>query len=80
VERESDAANGLVARWPLDDGRNWSELVPIQPSDEVKYKDVSVWEGEGASAHDAVSGQLAQSWLRQIEIRGVCHNFTRNCT
>ena len=76
VERESDVVNDLVARWSLDNGRNWSEFVPIQPSNKVKYKDVSVCESEGASAYDPVSGLLVQSWLRQIEVRGVYHNFT----
>lgn len=63
AERESDVAHDLVARWSSDNGRNWSDFVPVQPSNKVKYKDVGVWEGEGASACDPVSGLLVRSWL-----------------
>lgn len=76
MESESDVGENLVARWSSDNGRSWSEFVPVQRSNKVKYRDVSVWEGEGASVCDPVSGLLVQSWLRQIEVRGVYHNFT----
>ncbi|HOA62145.1 MAG TPA: sialidase family protein [Verrucomicrobiota bacterium] len=76
IERESDVGEEIRARWSEDNGRTWSAFVPVQPSNKVDYRGVDVWEGEGASVYDPVSGLLVQLWLRQIEVRGVYHNFT----
>jgi hypothetical protein len=75
TERESDVGEGIRARWSEDNGRTWSGFVPVQSSQKVSYKGVAVWEGEMAGVHDPASGRLAQLWLRQIEVRGVFHNF-----
>jgi hypothetical protein len=76
LETISDVGENVVARWSADNGRTWSEFVPVQPSNNTKYKGVTVWEGEGAGTYDPASGRLVQSWLRQIEVRGVYHNHT----
>ena len=76
IERQSDVGENIMARWSTDNGRTWSEFVPVQPSNNVDYGGVTVWEGGGASVHDPASGLLVQSWLRQIEVGGVYHNFT----
>ncbi len=76
IERESDAGENVAARWSTDNGRTWSGWQPVQPSNKVSYRGVGVWEGESVCVHDPASGLLVQLWLRQIEIKGVYHNFT----
>jgi hypothetical protein len=76
VESISDVANNIRARWSTDNGRIWSDFVPIQRSNRVQYGGVTVWEGEGCSAYDPVAGRLVQLWLRQINVGGMYHNFT----
>jgi hypothetical protein len=76
VEMESDVGEDIVARWSNDNGRTWSEFVPVQPSNNIDYGGVTVWEGEGSSSYDPGSGLLVQAWLRQIAVGGVYHNFT----
>ena len=76
IERTSDVGEQIKARWSADNGRTWSGFVPVQQSNMVKYQGVPVWEGEAVSVYDPVSGLLVQLWLRQIEIKGVFHNFT----
>jgi hypothetical protein len=76
IERESDVGEEIKARWSADNGSTWSEFVPVQPSNKVSYLGVAVWEGEGVSAYDPGSGLLVQLWLRQVEVKGVYHNFT----
>jgi hypothetical protein len=76
VESVSDVADQIVARWSADNGRTWSAFVPVQPSNNVKYGGVTVWEGEGAGQFDPAAGALVEMWLRQIEIKGVYHNFS----
>src|SRR3990167_4383146 len=46
VESVSDVADQIVARWSTDNGRTWSAFVPVQPSNNVKYGGLTVWEGE----------------------------------
>jgi hypothetical protein len=76
IERESDVGEQIKARWSADNGRTWSEFIPVQPSNKVNYPGVSVWEGEAAGVYDPASGLLVQLWLRQIEVKRVFHNFT----
>jgi hypothetical protein len=76
IEKESDVGEQIQARWSADNGRTWSDFVGVQPSNKVKYKDVSVWEGEVVNAFHPASGRLVQLWLRQIDLKGVYHNFT----
>lgn len=75
VEINDDVHDKQQARWSLDNGRTWSEYVPMQPSSNVKHKGVTVWEGGGASSHDPASGLLVDLWLRQISHKGY-NNFT----
>lgn len=75
-ESQSDVGDDIRARWSTDNGRTWSEFVPVQPSNNVSYAGVTVWEGEGPAAYDPASGLLVQMWLRQITVSGVYHNFT----
>jgi len=76
IERESDVGEDIKARWSTDNGRTWSEFVPVQSSTNVDYGGVTVSEGECASVYDPTSGLLVQSWIRQINVGGVYHNFT----
>ncbi len=80
LERESDVGEQIKARWSADNGKTWSDFVAIQPSNKVNYKGVSVWEGETVTAFHPLSGLLIQLWLRQIDIKGVYHNFTYSRT
>lgn len=76
IERESDVGEDIRARWSEDNGRSWSEFVPVQRSNKVTYGATTVWEGEGTSIYAPHSGLLVQLWLRQIELKGLYHNFT----
>jgi hypothetical protein len=76
IERTSDVGERIRARWSSDSGRTWSAFVGVQPSNKVRYGGTEVWEGEMVAVHDPVSKLLVQLWLRQIEIRGVYHNFS----
>jgi hypothetical protein len=76
IERESDVGEEIKARWSADNGLTWSDFVPVQPSNKTNYNGVSVWEGECAGVYHDVSGLLVQLWLRQIELKGIYHNFT----
>ena len=75
-ETQDDVHDDITARWSTDNGRTWSEFVPVQPSTNVDYGGVTVWEGEGAADYDASTGSLVGMWLRQIRHGGVYHNFT----
>ena len=76
VERESDVGESIRARWSVDNGRTWSDFQPVQPSNKVNYRGVAVWEGESVGVYHPASARLVQLWLRQIEVKGVYHNFT----
>jgi hypothetical protein len=76
IERRSDVEEKIRVRWSEDNGRTWSEFADVQPSTEVKYAGVTVTKAEGPVASDPASGLLVQAWLRQIEDKGVFHNFT----
>jgi hypothetical protein len=76
IERESDVGEQIKARWSTNNGLSWSDFVQVQPSNKTNYNGVSVWEGECTSVYHDVSGLLVQLWLRQIDIKGVYHNFT----
>jgi WD40 repeat protein len=76
IERRSDVGEKIQARWSEDNGRTWSEFKPVRTSTEVKYAGVTVSEAEGPATFDPASGLLIQTWLRQLEVKGVCHNFT----
>jgi len=75
-EVASDVGDNIRARWSIDNGRSWTEFVPVQPSNNVNYAGVTVWEGEGAGVFDPRAGVLLQSWLRQIVVDGLYHCFT----
>ncbi len=75
-EIASDVGGDIRARWSADNGRTWSVFVPVQPSNNVDYGGVTVWEGEGCSAYDPKADVLVQAWLRQIAVGGLYHNFT----
>jgi hypothetical protein len=76
LERESDVGESIRARWSSDNGRTWGDWVKVQPSNKVNYANIAVWEGESAGVYDPGTGLLVQLWLRQIEVRGLYHNFT----
>lgn len=76
IERTSDVGERIEARWSEDNGRTWSAFRDVQPSNKVRRAGVDVWEGETVLAYDHSSGLLVQLWLRQIEVKGVYHNFT----
>ncbi len=76
IEIQSDVAENQVARWSMDNGRTWSEFVPLAPSSNVRYKGVTVWEGGGGGTYDPVSGVLVDTWLRQVAVGGVYNCFT----
>ncbi|OHB78313.1 MAG: hypothetical protein A2W31_09180 [Planctomycetes bacterium RBG_16_64_10] len=75
-EVESDVGENVRARWSADNGRTWTEFVPVQPSNHVNYAGVTVWEGEGTSVFDPGPGVLVQTWLRQIVVQQLYHCFT----
>jgi BNR repeat-like domain len=75
-ETQSDVGDDITARWSLDNGRTWSDVVPVQPSNNVTYAGTTVWEGGGAAAYDPTSALLVGFWLRQIERGGIYHCFT----
>ncbi len=83
MQRQPDVSENIRARWSTDNGRTWSEFVPIQLSTTVDYGGVSVrGECEGISTYDPTSSMLMQVWLRQINVGGeyhaggAYHNFT----
>ncbi len=75
-EVKDDVGDNVRARWSLDNGRSWTEFVSVQPSNNVNYGGVTVWEGEGCCVFDAQAGVLVQSWLRQIVVGKLYHCFT----
>jgi hypothetical protein len=75
-EVKDDVGDNVRARWSMDNGRTWDAFVPVQPSNNVHYAGVTVWEGEGPSVFDPVTGVLVQAWLRQIVVDGLYHCFT----
>ena len=69
IEATDDVLDVLQARWSTDNGRTWSEFVPVQPSTRVDYNGVKVGEGEGINlVFDPQAGVLVQMWGRQIVI------------
>ncbi len=75
-EAKSDVGDNVRARWSMDNGRTWTEFVPVQPSNNTDYRGVTVWEGEGPSVFDSHAEALVQSWLRQIVVGKLYHCFT----
>ncbi|REJ96324.1 MAG: exo-alpha-sialidase [Planctomycetota bacterium] len=76
VERIDDVHDEQQARWSEDNGRTWSDWVDTQPSSNVVYAGVVVWEGGVCRVHDPGAERLVELWLRQINHRGLYHNFT----
>ena len=76
LEILDDVGEDITARWSLDNGRTWSEPMPLQASNNVKYEGVTVWEGGRGTVFDPASKQLVQVWLRQIKHAGLYHNFS----
>ena len=75
-EVESDVGSNVRARWSTDNGRTWTEFVPVQPSNNVNYGGVTVWEGEGAGVFDPCAGVLVQV-VAETDCRGgLYHCFT----
>lgn len=75
-EIASDVGGDIQARWSSDNGRTWSPFVDVQPSNNVDYGGVTVWEGQSIAVYDPTAEVLLQSWLRQIVVGGIYHNFT----
>jgi hypothetical protein len=75
-EIANDVGGDIRARWSSDNGRTWSIFVPVQPSNNVDYGGVTVWEGECGSTYDPEADVLVQGWLRQIVVGGLYHCFT----
>jgi hypothetical protein len=69
-ESKDDVGDNVRARWSTDNGRTWTEFLPVQPSNNVNHGGVTVWEGEAAGVADSGAGVLVQSWLRQIVVGG----------
>ena len=75
-QTKSDVGDNVRARWSNDNGRTWTDFVTVQPSNNVDYGGVTVWEGEGCQVYDPAAGTLVQSWLRQIIVGGLYHCFS----
>lgn len=75
-EVESDVGNNIRARWSPDNGRTWTDFVPLQRSSKMSYGGVTVHECGGASQFDPGPGVLVQAWLRQVPVGGLYHNFS----
>ena len=75
-QTKSDVGDNVRARWSNDNGRTWTDFVTVQPSNNVDYGGVTVWEGEGCQVYDPAAGVLVQSWLRQIIVGGLYHCFS----
>jgi len=80
LEVLDDVGENITSRWSLDNGRTWSEPVAVQVSNNVKYGDVTVWEGGGGNTYDQTSKRLVQNWLRQIQVGSLYHCFTYSRT
>ncbi len=76
IEVNDDVHDKQVARWSRDNGRTWSEWLPLAPSSNVNYQGITVWEGGGGGTFDPGSGLLVDMWLRQINVQGLFHCFT----
>jgi hypothetical protein len=76
IEVLDDVHEQQVARWSMDNGRTWSPFQRLQPSSNVTYKGITVWEGSGCQLYDPRPECLVEMWLRQIVQQGVYHNFT----
>lgn len=72
----SDVGEEIRARWSTDNGRTWSEFVPLQASNLISYENVPVWEGGAMAVHDPGTGRLVQLWLREIHHADLFHTFT----
>jgi hypothetical protein len=48
----------------------------MQPSSNVSYQGITVWEGSGCKLYDLQSGVLVEMWLRQIAQKAIYSNFT----
>ncbi|MBX7256727.1 MAG: glycoside hydrolase [Candidatus Hydrogenedentes bacterium] len=71
-----DVSDDIVARWSSDNGKTWSEFVKVQPSNNINYNGVTVWEGEACSVYAPKPGVLVQMWLRQIQEGKLYHCWT----
>ena len=75
VEARDDVHTERFMKLSKDNGRTWSEPLAVPPND-IKYGDKEIWEGMITQAYDPRSGLLVESWLRQIQLAGLYHNFT----
>ena len=55
-QTKSDVGDNVRARWSNDNGRTWTDFVTVQPSNNVDYGGVTVWEGEGCQVYDPAAG------------------------
>lgn len=76
LEILDDVGEDFSARWSTDNGRTWSTPEPLQASNNVDYRGVTVWEGGTAATYDPTSRRLVQIWLRQIKHAGLYHCFS----
>jgi len=67
-ESQSDVGDDIRARWSTDNGRTWSEFVPVQPSNNVNYAGVTVWEGEGPAAYDPADWATADNYRYTVTL------------
>ena len=58
-ETHDDVHDDITARWSTDNGRTWSEFVPVQPSNNVNYAGVTVGEGEVHAVPDEMTTPFA---------------------
>src|SRR5262249_44651340 len=73
---DDDVHDDQQARRCRRKGRPRTPFGPLQPSSNVKYGDVTVWEGGIARVYDPRSKALVQAWLRQIARVGLYLNHT----
>jgi hypothetical protein len=76
VERLDDVWDEQMARWSIDNGRTWTAWAKMQPSSNVSYAGITVWEGSVCRAYDPAAERLVDLWLRQIQLDGRYNCFT----
>lgn len=73
VEIRDDVASEVRRRYSFDNGKTWTKLEPIPPSD-IYYNKVEASEGPGAYEFDPRAGVLLRTWIRQFRVGNIYRN------